>query len=308
MAVQAQVSTILDVGGQEVLWSPDGTQLLVGRREIQFYDAQGWKLARSIDVRDWITSMLLSPDGKTLAVLPGTDPVELYDVATGGQILTLDRTGTGTTYSTFMAFMPDGQALAVVVGDTVKLLDTESGQEKSMLVAPDTHSIAISPDGGTLFAAKWEGIVVLDVGSGDEVLRFGEASRSYGCIALSPDGSLLATGSSFDGSITLWDAATGRQVRTLQGHSDGVGALAFSPDGRMLASAARDVTVKLWDVASGALLATLIGHTKEVNGLAFAPDGKMLATTALMETTRLWQLTSGAAGTAPTPVGSDMGR
>jgi hypothetical protein len=58
VAVQAQVSTILDVGGQEVLWSPDGTQLLVGRREIQFYDAQGWKLARSIDVREWLDHAL----------------------------------------------------------------------------------------------------------------------------------------------------------------------------------------------------------------------------------------------------------
>ncbi|NLF12572.1 MAG: WD40 repeat domain-containing protein, partial [Anaerolineaceae bacterium] len=311
MAVQAQVSTILDVGGQEVLWSPDGTQLLVSLREIHFYDAQGWKPVRSIDIQDWINGMLLSPDGTTLAVLAGTKDIKLYDVATGGEIVTLARTraSTSAASSGFMAFMPDGQALAVVVGDTIKLFDAVSGQEKSTLVAPGTHSIAISPDGGTLFAASWEGILALDPGSGEELLRFGEASRSCSRMALSPDGSLLAAGSAFDGSISLWDAAAGRQVRTLRGHSDGVSALAFSLDGRMLASAARDVTVKLWDVASGALLATLIGHTDEVNSLAFAPDGKLLATAALLETTRLWQLTSGvldatptAAPTAPGPV------
>lgn len=301
MAVRAQLTTILDFGGREVLWSRDGSKLLVGQREIQFYDAQEWKLARSMDIHEWITSMLLSPDGQTLAVLASTEDVELYDVATGAEILTLDRTSTGSAYSTFMAFMPDGQALAVVVGDTIKLFDTVSSQEKSTLVAPGTHSIAISPDGSTLFVASWEGILALDAGSGEEMLHFGEASRSCSRMALSPDGSLLAAGSSSDGAISLWDAVTGRQVRTLQGHSGAVGALAFSLDGRMLASAARDVTVKLWDVASGALLATLIGHTEEVNGLAFAPDGKMLATTALMETTRLWQLTSGGADTAPAP-------
>lgn len=130
MAVQAQVAALLDVGGQDVLWSPDGARLLVGQREIQFYDAQDWKLARSIDVGDWITNMVLSPDGKTLAVLTGAGAVELDDVDTGAQILVLDGAGPAITDGTIMAFTPDGQALAMVAGDTVKLLDTVSGQEK----------------------------------------------------------------------------------------------------------------------------------------------------------------------------------
>src|SRR5262249_7289239 len=61
-------------------------------------------------------------------------------------------------------------------------------------------------------------------------------------VAVSPDGSLVATGS-WDKTVKLFDAATGKEVRTFagpQGHTRMVLSLAFSPDGRTLASGAED--------------------------------------------------------------------
>ena len=59
-----------------------------------------------------------------------------------------------------------------------------------------------------------------------------------GNIAFSPDGTLLAVGSSI--GIWLYDATTRAEVNLFSGHTRPVHSLAFSPDGAMLASCGAD--------------------------------------------------------------------
>jgi WD40 repeat protein len=62
-----------------------------------------------------------------------------------------------------------------------------------------------------------------------------EQPHSVTCIAFSPDGATLASGS-VDKTVKLWNVATGEELATLNGHSSVVYSLAFSPDSKLLAS------------------------------------------------------------------------
>ena len=69
------------------------------------------------------------------------------------------------------------------------------------------------------------------------------------CIAWSPDGDRIATGSR-DGTIGIWDGATFDLLVRLEGHTDYVADIAWSHDGTTLYSASGDRTARLWKTAS----------------------------------------------------------
>jgi WD40 repeat protein len=157
-----------------------------------------------------------------------------------------------------------------------------------------SRSIALGllvASGGSLRAASPTGPphLVLQIGPEDSVTS----------VAVSPDGSLVATGS---GEIRLYDARTGALRRVIGCEpTRGVRAIAFAPDGATIASAGleMDKTFKVWDTRTGALVRAAAGHETagqvyaELHAVAYAPGGKLVATAGRDGQVLVWDAGTG---------------
>lgn len=123
--------------------------------------------------------------------------------------------------------------------------------------------------------------------------RFTDTFSSILCLAVSPDGALLAGGTTTD-EVRVWQAESATALCCCVGHGDGVRALAFSPDGRTFASGSEDHTLRIWESAGGRCRKILQGHSDWIFSLAFSPDGQRLASASLDQTVRLWSAETGA--------------
>lgn len=112
------------------------------------------------------------------------------------------------------------------------------------------------------------------------------------CLAISPDGTLVAASES-NGDIHIWRVSDLQIVSTLHGHINWIFALAFSPDGKYLASGGEDKTVRLWDIESNICSRILQEHTNSVWAVSFSPNGKILATGSEDETIKVWNPNNG---------------
>jgi eukaryotic-like serine/threonine-protein kinase len=115
---------------------------------------------------------------------------------------------------------------------------------------PDRVRITGGSNSVQVFVPKTLGtedtVRILDTTTGSQVLALRGHTTIVVCLAFSPDGKRIATGSG-DLTIRLWDASTGQEVLTLRGHTAAVTSLAFSPDGHRLVSGGIDWTARVWD-------------------------------------------------------------
>jgi WD40 repeat protein len=184
----------------------------------------------------------------------------------------------------------DGQEAA-----TRKILGLLSGYRGQL------SSLAQSADGKVLASAREgrfaEGYVaavkVWDVEGGREHPAFrdkkisGDTKISGACVALTPDGRILAAHDQSD-TVHFWDVATGRILRTSPGRSGRPMALAFAPDGRTLAEGRTDGTVRLLETATGGARRILTGHQGQITSLAWSADSRILISASNDTTSLVW--------------------
>ncbi|MBC8347562.1 MAG: protein kinase [Verrucomicrobia bacterium] len=159
-----------------------------------------------------------------------------------------------------MAFSEDGARLITVTDslrlslwDLKKATELENRKLRGSAIPTGRFGFGpttISADLRFLAYANGEGRVrVLDLTTGEAIWESKVAEERITELALSPDGSVLASSGGFvESTVRLWHVNSGLELARLEGHRTYIQSLVYWPDGKTLASASGDQTIRLWDV------------------------------------------------------------
>jgi len=234
-------------------------------------------------------------------------------------------TRTMTTFSAAalgpVAFRGDGTPVQLVPGTekdgpAVILLDLPRNKPLSRFMASGgaTYDLTksdctLTPDASVVAAVlqrrdKGQVLVAWDSASGRTAGSL-DLDIPVRCIAVSPDGSLVAAGQE-TGRIIVWSPATGRTVATLDNGRNRLNCLSFGRDVRrteptgpgpdaphwLLAAGDSGGTVTVWDLTRREIGSYCLGSTYDVYAVAFSPDGATLASCGRYAA-KLWDLRCG---------------
>jgi WD40 repeat protein len=252
----------------DLSWSSDGATVWTAADDkiVRAWRFPSDKPLKNFPHPNLVDAVAFSPDGKTLATGCHDGHVRLFDVAKGSQARDIKAHATATLEAIYcLAWSPDGkQIVSAGLDHSLKLWDAANGN----------------------LVKEFKAYKEKDFEKGHRDAVF--------CVAISPDGKTMASGSS-DRSLKLWKVADGSVIAELtnpafkpgplpgppQAHPGWIYGVRFTPDGKLLVSAGGAPQnrgyLAVWSLPDGKLLAGQEFTGGTIFGLAIAPDGKSLA-------------------------------
>ena len=290
---------------RSLAFSPDGTVLAAAEGDpaasigtIQLYDARSGSPLRALEGHDSaVWGLAFSPDGRYLASAGRDHTAKIWDWLRGTLVQSLNFPNEVVS----VAFSPDSLTLAVggvdeLPGNSLEdaaiwTYAVDSWQPQLKLAEywniPD---IAFSPDGSLIVGGGTSrNARVWRTSDGAEQFILYHAGQ-VGSIAVSPDGSTVATGLCESseagrctrGAVWLWSLSSGKLIQTLSDFPAGVGGVAFSADGSLLFAASPDGMLRAYSTSDYRPLLTTTAppgsFQVSISDMAVSPDGRYIAT------------------------------
>jgi WD40 repeat protein len=183
-------------------------------RAIRIWATSNWQAETAIPCdREGRCQAVFSPCGRYLsAIWESRGAAVLWDVGTWKEYLQLRLPANEDSEDYGLAFSPDGDRLAVLGSNEVRIWDVSTCQILTSFRAPKSQALAWSPLGKLIATG-------------------GSATSGHA-------------------TLRLWDADTGAEFDQFAGQRSPITAIAFSRDGRILAAGSQDATVNLWALAA----------------------------------------------------------
>lgn len=291
-SVEWQCLSTTELGGVwDLAWHPKGTQLLSAHGDcaarIWKVNGQDSTLLHRLRHRKFVVSAAWHPAGEIVATGDTqADPVRIWNVANGGQIVELYQHGSWP-YSldwrsdgkVFVSSGMDGRVLVWSTSDwqvIKEIQPTEITYQASYCTvrfSPDGNKIVFAGSDGKIYV--WQDQLKVLKFTADEKHQLG---ARFAFCKPQPDKIAFAHDS---GKISIWDIKQLQHLLDMPAHEpmppEGrFRSVDWSPNGKEIAVVGGDGYLRLWQ--DGVVQPLILAHNDLINLARWSPDGWMLAT------------------------------
>jgi len=227
-----------DDNGQVIVWVPgqDVPVLVINAHE------------------DGVTSVVFSPDGRTILSASYDGTAKVWDAESGQELHVLDN----SKFRVFNArFSDDGSRIVTANEDKVaRIWDSQSGNLLWELKGHTDYvqTAVFSHNGNFVYTGSYDNTIrKWDAKTGEPLQTLAGHTGKVNDVNVSPDDKLLASGSA-DTTVKIWDLEAGKEIFNYLGNNEDSNSVAFSPDGSRVLTASSDNSSKEFKINYDELL------------------------------------------------------